>query len=91
MGSLIIANMRVQRSDQHQRILDIVLQFILIGLDADQAVEGKGATTISQNLHRVQYIPYDQRLIDIQLKMSIHASKGNSHIVAHHLAADHCQ
>lgn len=83
---LLVADNRVQSSDQHQGSLKIVLNYNFVYLDADQTVFDKGFAAVREELNRMDDISDYKWFVDIQLKMTVHTAHRNRHIVAHYLA-----
>ncbi len=88
---LVVADMRVQRGDQHQRLSHQLLNPSLIRLNALDAVDGEGGGGVGKEANRAQHIRRNHRLEDVQLKMALRAANGGRYVIALHLGADHGQ
>ena len=88
-GSLIISNMRVQSSDQHQTLLQQLCNLFFISDNAFNTISPKRVRSISYQWNTLKSILNNKRFKDIQLKMSIRASNRNRSIIAHNLSTHH--
>ena len=86
---LVVANVRVKSSDKHQRVLQQLIDFLSVGLNADHAVLVEGIASISQKSYRVEHVSDDHGLEDVQLKVSVGSSHRDGNVISNHLRADH--
>jgi hypothetical protein len=95
MGSLgdfrrfFIANIRIQCSDKHKRVLKVSFDGCFIDFDADETIADKGVAAIGDELDGVEDVADDEWFIDVELEVSVHAAEGYGQVVAHHLTAQH--
>lgn len=47
-SSLIVTNVGVESSDQHEGLIDNLLDLVTVGFDASDTVEVEGLTTVSE-------------------------------------------
>ena len=89
--------------DKHERLVEELIDSILICGNADDAVINKGVACSSDEIGRSENVGdhdglsidleiEDERklhLVDVELEMAVHTASGDSHVVAHNLRADH--
>ena len=88
---LFVADMRVERRHQHERIVEMLLDALLVRLDAARAVFVKRSAALGKQLTRLEHIVQRDRPIDVQLEMPLRAGEGGGVVVAEHLHRDHGQ
>ena len=81
--------MTVQDGSQHQRLVQQRVDPLLVGLDANDTVLGERSRSIGQQPDTLQDILDDDRLEDIQFKLTIGTSDGDGGVVAHNLSSNH--
>ena len=86
---LVVADVRRQRGDQHQRAFHQFGNAVAVRLDAVHAMFFQAAHAVRQQTRALQEIVRDQRLVHIQLEVARGAAHGDRHVVAEHLAAQH--
>lgn len=86
---LIIADVRVERSDEHEALVEQLVDAFLVGLNALHTVCGEGQRTVCDESHGAQHIRHDHRLEHVELKMSVAASNRHCDMVPHHLCRHH--
>lgn len=89
MSSSIVANVRVQGSDEHQALVEEFINSTSVSFDASNAVKVEGFTGITKESCRVENIANDEWLEDIKFEMSAHSSNADSSVVTDDLGADH--
>src|SRR5580658_2320013 len=89
LRSFLVANVRIERRHQHQRVVEVLADALFIRLDAFGATIIKGTGTLCQKLNRLQNVVQDYRLVDIELEVSLRAGEGHGVIVAEHLNRHH--
>lgn len=62
---------------------------LLVGLQTGDEVLFKGAHGIGENARAVQEVANDEGLVDVELKLAVHAANGGGDVVAHDLGANH--
>src|SRR5690606_22591658 len=87
-GDGVIAQLCVQRGDQHQRVFEAVLDVVFARLNADDAVVGEADGRIGNQTDRLQEVVGHDRIIDVQLEMALRASERQGGVVAEHLSAN---
>lgn len=90
-GSLVIADMRIERSHQHQRVIHELADPLGVRLDTRQTVLHEGLRPVAEKPDRVEDIVSDQRLENVELEVTAHATHRHRSLVAHHLSANHSQ
>lgn len=89
VGSLVISDVGVQSSHQHQGVVHQLVDPPGIRLQTSQAVPDERLASVSNQPDRVKNVSGNQRLEHIQLEVSTHTAYGDSHLVAHHLRTEH--
>lgn len=72
--------MRIKRSYKHQRIVQQLIDVLLISLDADHTVVGERDAPISQQTNGLQDILDNQWFEHIQFEMSVGAPDGHGNL-----------
>ncbi len=87
----IVADVRVQRGDEHQRFTHQLLDARRIGLDAGRTVLVEINAAVRQQARAVQEIADHQRPKHVELEVARGAAEIDRHVVAEYLAAQHRQ
>ena len=87
----VVADMRVQRGDEHEGIFNIAFDDWEVRLDADGAVVVEGMASLGEEADGVQEIVDYDRLEDIQFKIALRGSDAYGGVVAHDLDTNHSQ
>ncbi len=90
-GRSVVADMRIQRSDQHKTALEMFCHACRVGLEAGDAVGIEVATAVGQKPNRLEQVVDDHRLEHVELQMTLARCEADGHVVAHHLAGEHGQ
>src|SRR5580700_6570748 len=69
----------------------MLLDALLVRLNAASAVVVERDTALGQKLHRLEHIVQDDRLEHVQLKVAVRAGHADGYVVAEHLHGDHRQ
>ena len=70
LGRLVVADVRVERRDQHQRALEQLGDALAVGLDAARAVRVEARAAVGQQAHALQDVVDDERLVDVELEVA---------------------
>ena len=89
VGSSVVADMEVESSDQHQGFVEDLVDVCTVGLDSGNAVSVEAVAGISEKSNRMEHVPNDQRLENIEFKVSVASTNSNGDVVTHDLSADH--
>ena len=89
LSGLVVADMGVQRCHEHQRIGHIAGDLLTVRLDPDDAVIGEGVAGVGEETDGMEEIVDDDRLEDIQFKVSLRGGDTDGGIVSHDLHGDH--
>ena len=73
LGGLVVADMRAQRSHQHQRALKVMLDLGAIRLDPVNAVLREEHRGIREQRDRMEQVVNDNRLEDVELEVALRA------------------
>ncbi len=84
----VVADDRIQCSDEHQGIGQMAGDGVTIRRDTDHAVFGETGTGICQPSERFQQVMNQDRFKGVEFKMAVGPGDTNSDIVAHHLRCD---
>ncbi|KAI6752933.1 hypothetical protein HG531_005102 [Fusarium graminearum] len=85
LASHVVSNLGVQAGDKHKPT-----NFISI-VEAGNQVLLERAHAVSQKTGAVEQVTNDQRLVNVEFKLAVHASDSGGNVVAHNLGADHSQ
>uniref|UniRef100_A0A6B0VA16 Uncharacterized protein n=1 Tax=Ixodes ricinus TaxID=34613 RepID=A0A6B0VA16_IXORI len=89
LGRLVVADVRVQRRHQHERLVEQLGDAFPVGHDADDAVVGEGDAGVREEAYRAQDVGHHEGLEDVELKVAVAAAHCHRHMVAHHLGRHH--
>ena len=81
--------MRIQCCHKHQGMLQILLHFLLISLNAIYTMDAEAAQSVTKQGHRLQEVINNDGHKYIQLKISLACRKSNSCIISHDLYSNH--
>ena len=70
LGGLVVANERVERRHQHQRVLDVVLNLLIVGLEALNAELAETVTRIGEQVNRVTEVVDDDGLAHVEFQVA---------------------
>ena len=88
-GGVVVADVRVERGDQHQRRAHQLVDATVVGLDSDDAVVGEGDRGVAEQLDALQVVEGHDGLEHVELEVAVGAADGDRDRVAHDLGADH--
>ena len=88
---VLVADVRIERGDEHQRLVDVARGCARVGLDAARAALVERAEAVGQELDRLEHVVQDDRLVDVELEVALRAGEGHGGVVAEHLHGDHRQ
>ena len=71
LGRLLVADVRAERGDEHERIVQVALDDGLVGAQALGAEAVEGAARIAQELQRLEHVVDDDRLVDVELEVAL--------------------
>ena len=89
LSSLVVADVGIQSRDEHQGVIEELLDTWVVGLDTRYAVDIEGYCSITEELCALQEVSCHDRLEDIQLEVALHTADSDSSIVPDDLSADH--
>lgn len=75
----------------HLRLLHDAGNLFLVSLQAGDEVLLKRAHAVGEDAGAVEQVADDQGLVDVELKLAVHAANSGGDVVAHDLGADHGQ
>ncbi len=65
LGGVVVADLLVERGDEHQRVVEEVGDAVEVRLDADNAVVDHGDARIGQQPDGVEIVEDHHRLVDV--------------------------
>jgi hypothetical protein len=89
VSSLVVADVGVEGGDQHERLVQDLLDLVSVGNHTFNTVQVEGLAGVAEESNAVQDVLDDQGLEDVQLEVTVAASDGHGSVVAHNLSADH--
>jgi len=89
LGRIVVADFRSERGDEHEGMVEVVIDAVAIGFDAADAMLDKAVAGVGEKFDRVQIIENHDGLENIQLEIALRAGKADGGIIAHHLYGDH--
>ena len=89
LGRLVVADVRVEAGDEHERVLQVALDHRAVRLDALGALVVEAHAGIADQAGALQHIGGDQRLEHVELEVAVARADAHGHIIAHHLGGHH--
>ena len=91
LGDVVVAETRVQGCRKHKRLVQQLINALLVRLDAHDTVVRERVCTVSEQTNAREQVLCNHRLEDVQLKLAVRATDRHGHMVAHNLRGDHRQ
>ncbi|CAM2158157.1 conserved hypothetical protein [Paraburkholderia tropica] len=91
LRGLVVADVRIERRHQHQRLVEQRVDAVAIRLDAHRAMIVEAERAVGEQADRLQYVVRDHRAEHVQFEVAARAADVHGHVVAEHLAAEHRQ
>ena len=89
LSSLVVSDMRVQRSDQHQRLVSNTSDFPTVRSDANHTFVSERERAVSQEADGLEKVADHDGFEDVELEVPVGACEGDGGVVAEDLTADH--
>jgi hypothetical protein len=89
LGGHVVSNLGVKAGDQHQGLVEELVDLLLVGLNSDNTVVLEGLHGIGKDGGRVEKVADKDGLEDVKLEVSHRSGNGDSGVVTHDLGADH--
>ena len=91
LRGLLVADVRVERGHQHERVIEVLPDPPHARLDARRAAVVERACALGQQPDRLQHVVKDDRLIDVELEIALRSRESDGVIVAEDLHGNHGQ
>ncbi len=91
LRGMVVADPRVQRGDQHQRMVHQLVDPLPVRLDSFRAIVVEAHAGVSQEPGAPEEVVDDQWLEYVQLEVAHRAAKVHRHVIPQHLTGDHRQ
>src|SRR5271167_438979 len=88
-GCLFVADVWIERRNQHQRIVDVLPNSLRIRFDSFGAMLVERSAAVSEQFDRCEHVMQDHGLIHVQLKVALRTGEGDSVVVTKYLNRDH--
>ena len=88
-GGILIADVGIQRRDQHEGIVEVAAHLLPVGTDAHHAVIMESLHALCQEPGGLEEIVDQHRHIDVQLEIALAGGDADGHIIAHDLGRHH--
>ena len=85
---LLVADVRAERGDEHQRAAQMPADDGEVGLEAARAEALEGAHGVRQQARRLEQVVQHHRLVDVELEVALGAGERHGGVVAVHLHRD---
>src|SRR5947209_909593 len=89
LGGVVVADVRIERCDEHERVLQVLVNLLAVKLYASDAVVNKAVTSILDEAYGMEQVVNHHGVEDVQFKVSLRACETNCRVVSHHLHGDH--
>src|SRR3972149_8834668 len=77
LARLVVADMRRKRRHQHERLLQMLLDALPVGLDADDALLAEAVGDVGEKPDGLQHGVGDHRLGDLEVRTALASGKGD--------------
>ena len=85
---VLISDIGIERRHEHQGVVEVVVHFAGICLDAHCAVDIKGGNGFREQSDGLQEIVGDHGHEDVQFEVALGSRKADRRVVSHHLDRD---
>src|SRR5882724_3276313 len=89
LGGIVVADFGGEGSDEHEGILEVVIDLLAIGFDAADAVFDEAVAGVGEEFDGVQIVEDDHGLEHVELEIALRTGKADGGVIAHHLHGDH--
>ncbi len=89
LGGIVVADFGGEGGDQHERILDVMVDDVAIDFDAVNAVVNEGVAGVGEQFDGVEIVENHDRLEYVEFKVALGAGEADGGVIAHHLNGDH--
>ena len=88
-GSLVVADVGIERRDEHQGVIQQFLDTWVVGLDTRDTVDVEGYGSIPEELCALQEVSSHDGLEDVEFEVPLHPADCDRCVVADDLSGDH--
>src|SRR5229473_1171829 len=89
LSGLVVADFGGEGGDEHQGVLDVVVNLLAIGFDAFDAVFDEAVAGVGEEFDGVQIIENYYGLENVELEIALGAGEADGGVIAHDLHGDH--
>src|SRR5271170_3837636 len=89
LGGGVVADFGGERGDQHQGIVDVMIDLVAIDFDALDAVGYEAVHGVGEKFDAMEIVEDDDGLENVELEIALRAGETDGGVVAHHLDGDH--
>ena len=90
LGGVLVADIRIERRDEHERAVQVLVHLLAVRLDADGAAVVERLDGVGEQACRLQEVVDNDGHEDVELEIALRGGKADGSIVAHDLYGDHC-
>src|SRR6516225_1656819 len=88
-GSIVVADFGGEGGDEHEGIVDVVVDGLAIDLDPEDAVIDETIHGVSEKLDGMEKVEDHDGFEDVELEIALRAGHADGGVVAHNLNGDH--
>jgi len=89
LGGLVVANFGGEGGDEHEGVVDVVLDLRCVGLDALDAMFDEAVAGVGEEFDGVEIVENDDGLENVELEIALGAGEAYGGVIAHDLNGDH--
>src|SRR3954468_5462607 len=89
LRGVVVTDVWIQSRDEHERILQVLVNLRAVEFDTGNAVVNKAVTGVFDEANRMEQIVNHDRIEDVQLEVALRACEPNRGVVAEDLYGDH--
>src|SRR6267142_111280 len=89
LGGVVVADFGGEGSDEHEGVLEVVVDLLAVGFDAADAVFDEAVAGVGEEFDGAQIVEDDDGLEDVELEIALRAGKADGGVIAHDLDGNH--
>ena len=89
LGRVVVTDFGGQGGDEHEGVLEVVIDLLAVGFDAADAVFDEAVARVGEEFDGVQIVEDDDWLEDVQLEIALRTGEADGRVIAHDLDGDH--
>src|SRR6266436_924959 len=91
LGGVVVADFGGECGDEHEGVLEVVVDLLAVGFDAADAVFDEAVAGVGEEFDGVEIIENDDGLENVELEIALRAGEADGGVISHDLHGDHRQ